>query len=612
MKISAILPIKGRGDWNDLLCSSADPVSASKHFNENLDEYQFQAKLALAATANEYANLYLNHTRFAPGLFAFKGCYFFSWIKKGKGDPPDELYVTKVSDFTVEVLHAFRSDVDEDRPVFTHRMKVIPKGRPNIIVTADAENLKSPDAMKGFFLKHGRSLWTGQQESVNGFIKMVVQSPAPVVRQLECIGYDHKTGFHVLRDVAFDPKGKIIFPKVGLFDVGRGNFLRPPMMETIKPGTCNIPEIYNLLTTAWGNNGAVAMSFLFASIFVNQVKADLRFFPFLSMHGDPQTGKSRLLTFLNHMQGLNEEGLVMTSANTKKGELRELSKVSGLMKGMIEGNDTGKARFDFESVLPLYNYGNPLQVRAIKSNDSRTHELPFYGTLAFCQNIEPFKSRAAKERVISLKFSCDDLNAETKQAFESLSSKQPGEFASFLPEIFKRRETIEQEWRLEHTQAREDLMKAVPDNRICENHAVILGFHRLFCKLFNIDHDLKPALEEIGKAKMIACRKRTLTPADHFFDALDQLPEQVTGLGGTDFSEQKNTFCLIKDGKFCCNRPKAEEAIRAAGITLDYPDRLGASLQEHPAFLEANKSVRFGDGENRKAWVFDIEKIAAD
>ena len=35
-------------------------------------------------------------------------------------------------------------------------------------------------------------------------------------------------------------------------------------------------------------------------------------------------------------------------------------------------------------------------------------------------NREPFKSRAAKERVISLKFLTDDLGAGSKQAFDPL------------------------------------------------------------------------------------------------------------------------------------------------------------------------------------------------
>lgn len=608
-KVSAILPVKCGGDWNDFICSSAPLEKALEDFKKNFEECQFQGRLALADSAFQYGQIYWDHRGFAPGLFSFQGCYYHSWIKPRNGDKSDELFVKNVSDFIVEVELFLRSDLDQEKPVFQHRLTVKPKGRASVSVTADAENLKSPDAMRTFFLKHAKALWTGQQEAVHGLIKLILGSKAPVVRQVECLGYDHKTSFHVLRDIAFDPKGKAIFPEKGLLNVGYGTYLRPPLQETIKPGVCNVSELYILITTAWGDNGAIALSFLLASIFVNQVKQKLGFFPFLSMFGDPQTGKSRLLTILNNMQALNEEGLVMTSANTKKGELRQLSNISGMIKGMVEGNSVDRSRFDFGSVLPLYNYGNALQVRALKTNDSRTHELPFYGTLAFVQNCEPFRQRAEKERVISLKFSTDTLNYNTKEAFDKLAGKKPDEFAGFLPELFKHREAIESQWYSEFQQACKDISGAIPDNRICENHAVPLGFHRLFCEFFKINHDSQPFIEKIGKAKIVSCQKRTLTPADHFFDALDSLPDQITGLGDIEFSESKNAFCFLKNGKFFFNRPGAEEAIRAAGITLDYPERLGKALQEHPAYIEANKSTRFGNGKTRKAWIFDVKKL---
>ena len=615
IQVSAILPIKGRGDWNDLLCSSADHEAASKYFDKNLDEYRFQAKLALAKTAREYADVYHQGTKYAPGLYPFDGCYYDSWIKD-QGDPDKEkLIVTKVSNFTVDVVLATRSDEDEDRPVFAYQLDVKPqKGGRKVRVLADGNDIKSPDAMKGFFLRHGRAHWYGSGHAVDGFIKMVVESDCPVVRGAESTGYDHKSGFFILKDIAFNLKGQPVLPQNGLFKTCMGAFVRPAPMETIKPMDtgCNVPALYDLIRQAWGDNGIASLSFLFSSLFVNQVKKELRFFPFLSLYGDTQTGKSKLVTILNNMQGLDGEGLSMCSANTKKGELRELAKISGMMKALIEGNNPGKTRFDFESILPLYNYGNPLQIKAIRTNDNRTKDLPFHGTLSFVQNLEPFQSRAAKERVISLKFCKDALTEMTKAAFDALSSKSTREFAGFLGEVFKHRVEIEACWMPEYQRCKADLAASIPDNRINENHAVVLCFHRLLCQIFNINRDLRPAIEEIGKAKIIACQKRTLTPADHFFDALDQLPDQVTGFDGNESSESKNVFVMIKDNRLYFNRPKAEESIRVAGIMIDYPERLGSSLQEHPGFIEANKNVRFGDGKQRKAYVFDLEKLAAE
>jgi hypothetical protein len=74
----------------------------------------------------------------------------------------------------------------------------------------------------------------------------------------------------------------------------------------------------------------------------------------------------------------------------------------------------GKSIFEHEN--KQYNSWLFLIVSACGCVNKR----PFYGALAFVQNKEPFTSRAAKERVISLKFLTDDLGAESKQAFDSL------------------------------------------------------------------------------------------------------------------------------------------------------------------------------------------------
>ena len=61
------------------------------------------------------------------------------------------------------------------------------------------------------------------------------------------------------------------------------------------------------------------------------------------------------------MQCLDEEGLPMTKLNTGKGEIRTLAQRSGLFKALLEGNKEDRVRFDFDSLLTLYNFGNHLQ-----------------------------------------------------------------------------------------------------------------------------------------------------------------------------------------------------------------------------------------------------------
>ncbi len=582
------------GDWNDLLLRSASSEKAAEQFNKNLERYRLQARLALAETAQIYASIYVaGNSGFAPGLFSFQGQYFWSWVKKSSDEEtPPEIFIERASNFTISVEHYQRSDADEELPVFLYRLKVMPKQGKPVYITASGNDLKSADGLTGLFLRHGKTHWCGKQDAAKAFAEMIVESKAPVVRQAEFTGYDHKTGFYILKDFAIDKKGGKVAPdKNGFYSVGHGEYLRPALIETINPGTGDFPKLYRLLLTAWGDNAAVAVAFLTASLFVNQVKKTTKFFPFLSMWGDTQVGKSRLTIILNAMQCLDEEGLPMSGANTKKGELRTLAQVSGHMKALIEGNNKDKAKFDFESILPLYNYGNALQTRAQTTNDNRINKLPFHATLAFVQNREPFTSRAAKERVISLEFLLAGLSESTKAAFDALVAISMRELAGFYPAVMAGRSFFGTNWKDFFERSKDDLKGDIPDNRINENHALILAFHRLLCQHFKIEHDLLPFVASIGKAKMKSAQKRLETVADHFFNILQNLPDEITGADGSD-NTTKNSFWEIKGKQLFINRVMAEKTIREAGFSLDYPEKLGNSLQEHPAFVES-KTHRF-------------------
>ncbi len=614
--VSAIMPTVG--DWNTLLCDSINAEAAGIIFRGNLDKYRHQALLHLAESAQRYAEIYTTgQDGQAPGLFAFQGQLFWSYIKTRKIDGIDipTVLSERVSDCLISVRYFRRSDKDEELPVFLYCLEVKPKNVRPTRMTIAGDNLKSADAVTGSLLKHGKAHWRGGPEATKALAEMILHSKAPIVRQAEFIGYDHKTKHYILKDFAIDTKGKIILPdKDGFFKAGHGNeFVKPSSAETINPSQgCDVVRIYHLLIGAWGDNAAVAVAFLVASMFVNQIKAIAKFFPFLSLHGDPQTGKSRLVTSLNAMQCLDEEGLSMSGANTRKGELRTLSQVSGCMKALIEGNNPDKSRFDFESILPLYNFGNPLQVRALTTNDSRTHGLPFYGTLVFVQNVEPFKSRAARERVISLKFSEENITDATKKAFDEIIALPLQVLAGFYPAIMTFRGVIESSWAARFEQAKRDLKDEIPDNRINENYALILAFHRMLCVYFDIQLDLQSFVANIGKMKMESARQRILTPADNFFETINTMPESFLCLKEREgMTMYKNEFMDMRGAELFVNIPGALKAIKEAGFTADYPDRIQASLQAHPAFIKASVNHRFRGAPDRplKAMIFDCKRM---
>jgi len=71
-------------DWNDLL-QLGTPDEVRKHFTTNRSQYRTNGELALATTADQYADIFYQFHKYLPGLFAFNGCTYFSILKTARG-----------------------------------------------------------------------------------------------------------------------------------------------------------------------------------------------------------------------------------------------------------------------------------------------------------------------------------------------------------------------------------------------------------------------------------------------------------------------------------------------------------------------------------------------
>ncbi len=393
----------------------------------------------------------------------------------------------------------------------------------------------------------------------------------------------------------------------GFFELSRSEQVRPAQYPTVKPVKGIEPkEVYNLIYQTWGNQGIIGVAWEVAGWFVHRIKKETGFFPFLSFWGDTQVGKSMLARFMNALQCLDEEGLPMKKVNTGKGEIRKLAQRAGLFRALLESNDGDNIRFDMDALLTMYNE-NPLQVRALKSNDIQTVEIPFQSSLLFVQNREPFKTKAQKERVVSVQFKEDALTPETAQAFNKFIQIPISEMAYFFPFVMAHRETFESKWFDAFQQAKDDIKTAIGDARITDNHALLLAFHRLLCDVLQINYDLKSYIEEIGKQKQKECRHRAESVADIFFDVLNRMD-----------TDEAWFMVIEKDaGQLIVNLDNALQKIRDDKINFQVQIKdLQASLENHPAKIMSNKPYRFTkiygqtiEKKQLRAWVFDINKI---
>lgn len=602
-------------DWNDLLTGSSTLEHAKKKLEENLPRFRNNGKLAMAETAAQWADIYYQFQQQPPTLFEFRRETFFAQLKTPRGSDEPYLDTRRVLRGTIKVISYVLDTTNPARPEFRYNLEVAPsqKGRRSLEATANGRDLSTARTLNEFFLSFAKINFEGDHRAASSLQAKITTAKAPEVQQLMVTGFQPENGTYVFPRWAIDQVGQLLMPdKRGHFRLGHNRFFRPPAhgeAKAITPESITkkqVQDIYHLIHEAWGLNGVAAFSWVVAGWFVNQFKEEAGFFPFLSLWGDPAAGKSALVVLLNNIQGREGEGLPISQLNSKKGLVRTIGQVSGLFTALLEDNERNEKGFDYSMLLTGFNRG-PLQVQAVFSADLQTKESPFLGSLMFVQNVEPFNSKAERQRVISLKFKIEDLTDTSRAAYERLMNIGKTMLAGIMRQVLLNRAHFGN-WQREYNSARADL-SPMSERRILDNHALVLGFYRLFCSCFSIrpDQAFTAYMKEVGKRKCISSATRQTTIADHFFELLDTIDEEKAVTAYHIDAEK---------GWILVNLPKVENILRNKGLNFQASEPLNTALQRHPSFLRNSFLYRFpndpemdssGRTKKRRAWVFDLE-----
>lgn len=601
-------------DYNDVLLSG--PLDQTKAaFLANLPRYEINGKLALTTSAAEYAEIWTDFHGTVPGIFAHLGRTYHAIKRTPRGGKSENAFVATSLIFrgTLRVTSFIVDRSNPGRLEYRYNLEIKPTKGKIIEATASGTDLASQRRLKEWFLTYCRMNFEGEGQASTALATMIAEAKAPEVKLLSSTGYQPDTGAYIFAGWGVDPSGKLLHPdKQGVYTIGHNQHYRAPahaLDKAIIPieGTKEkIATIYGLMREAWGLNGAVALSWTVAGWFVYQIKNAIDFYPFLSIHGDPAAGKSTLVNTLNAIQGRDTPGLPITALNTRKGLTRTISQVSGLFTALLEDNQRNEKGFDYSILLTAYNQG-PLQVQAAFSADLQTKEQPFLGTLLFCQNIEPFNSKAEKQRTISLHCKADDLTDASREAYGKLLAMDKGELSNILRQVLTNRQHFENGWKAAYQEAMQELGE-MEERRILQNHALICAFYRLFCACFGIEPEkaVVDHFRQLGRKKCFSSAIRHTTIADHFFELINEIDEDKL-VDAYHIDEQK--------GHVYVNLPRVENLIRNKGISLQVTENLSNALQKHPAFLKNSIKYRFpNDPERdfsgrtcqRRCWVFDI------
>ncbi len=521
ISFSVQLPPSGK-DWNDLLISG--DLSKDKLAN-TLALCQWRGALAMASNALDYFTIYSKQKPYSNAFFEFKGQTYKGIFKLDDEENPAEHKAVRMLDCVLNIAYSIEDASLQYESRLSHIINAVSRREGGNTIRFKGADFSALNDFKAKLLQY-RLLFFGSGSDLTYFAEYLFKKKPIKVRECQALGYDSISDCYVLNKFLYDKTGKH-------YKIDRDGYFHQHKLKPFSGQDKSITRFSQVdagkfisdLHGAYGDKGLLALGFWVSTAFSHVIFEQFGFFPFMSFHGDPHCGKSDLTTLLNRCFFIDSEGLAMSSANTKKGELRIISQKSSMVTAMLEGRK-GKTKFDYDGVLPLYNR-NSLQVRAQTTNDNQVHDLKFTGALAFVQNVEQFISKPAKERVVSIHFSHDNLD-DTYEAWQHLKTYSPEQLAGIGHFILCNRAYFEKEIN-ETINETADYFRAkgVSIDRIAKNHAVSYAGASLLMELTKADvkEDFLNFTLQAAMVKIETARSELLL-ADHFMECIDGFDER--------------------------------------------------------------------------------------
>ncbi|WP_416462742.1 toprim domain-containing protein [Sphingomonas sp. VDB2] len=489
-------------DWNDLL--GFDRLTETHRA-----DYLWHGEVLLAPTAQEKAFLLWDRHRWNSFHFTFNSRTYWCSIDAGTVQEKIEEYrqaktrkledidrdeeqairlaasrealtIEEIANCAFRVLYRQRDDATDETKFFLNI--TFPGKRAPIKGDFTAAQLRKASNFEDRLFAFG-GVWTGSAFQLTRILQH--QTPdLPDVRPLGFTGYCRDAKAYVFGDIAV-AGGRVYKPNDNeFFQIGK---------QALKLGTSerllDIDYDADHLDTSWlddlwaayGAKGVVCLTFYFASLFAEQIRGEMKSFPFLEMHGLPGTGKTTLIEFLWKLLGReNYEGFDPAKA-TPAAMARNLGKVGNLPVVLIEGDRREEAsharKFEWEELKTAYN-GRTVRSRGVKNGGMETFEPPFRGAIVIEQNEPVNASRAVLERIMSLGFDMSNFTQASKASAERLEQWPVEKISGFIVHAAKRESDIMARFRQAFTQYEEELlaMPAIRTNRLAKTHGQLLAF----------------------------------------------------------------------------------------------------------------------------------------
>lgn len=286
-----------------MLAALDDPTAASVFLEQLTKKYKDKSawKLAYNSAAlarrnesgsgseREERDLYSKY-----GFFIGENCYC-TYTNKGE--------VRKISNFILQPLY----DIP-DEGSNTRLFRLVNNLGQNSIIALEPDELNNLQKFRTKVSIAGNYVWLGKIDDL-AMIQQYIYRGTETAKRIRELGWQEE-GFFAYGDGVFtnrfikvDDMGMVKLPGIGLFylpafsQMFRKNKLKFSFERSFTyahKADIDMKDYLKLFVEVFGDNGKVAIAFMFAALFRDFIFAQFEFFPIFNVFGKPQSGKSQL------------------------------------------------------------------------------------------------------------------------------------------------------------------------------------------------------------------------------------------------------------------------------------------------------------------------------
>lgn len=534
--------------------------------------------------------------------------------------------IKRISTFSTQFLYFQKFDNTEDGEyVFKLRMA---NGSPDQIV--GFAHLSKSDSFKEKCqrLVAGAN-FMGTNTDLSWLYNRWMQYKPPSVGILSYIGYSKDHDAYIFNKIAV--QGKKIIP------INNEDFfqLKKHGVKTSISTQFEIDKKINLdwfadYKTAFGYKGLVALTWWTSTFLVQQIKAQHKDFPYLTVIGTAASGKTAMVNFLWKITGLDGSKMpINPNLATKASFYRHVAVFSNIPVQFNEMNNEqslesvrGKhqAKFDLNEIKGWYD-GEPLRQTANKSHSNNINVPTFKSNLLITQNVDLTDiSEAIITRFCNIPFNRDHHTPQGKIAADRLLQLDVKDCSGYLLHVVTKAKEllIEYEKQLPRAMAKmQQFHSEIGHQRIKDTHGKILAMAYCLPMLLPItEFDLVDIENQII---LMAIERQNIINGDHplivrFWELFDDLDTEVVS-------------GVVKDGRINHSNNLGQVAVHLPTFTkkclekygmpsvLDVEElrRLLPTSKQHPMLDYKNvwsaiERTDDGKGKTMKCYIFKREK----